>query len=72
MAITLELMAIIMDFNDRTHKTINFKKRKAMDDFKRNLIALNWHIHCGMTRLNRSNNGLLAQELVSGQQTSKY
>ena len=31
-----------------------------------------WHIHCGMTRLHRSNNGLLAQELVSGQQTSKY
>ena len=25
-----------------------------------------WHIHCGMTRLHRSNNGLLAQELVSG------
>ena len=31
-----------------------------------------WHIHCGMTRLHRCNNGLLAQELVSGQQTSKY
>ena len=31
-----------------------------------------WHIHCGMSRLHRSNNGLLAQELVSGQQTSKY
>ena len=31
-----------------------------------------WHIYCGMTRLHRSNNGLLAQELVSGQQTSKY
>ena len=31
-----------------------------------------WHIHCGMTRLHRSNNGLLAQELVAGQQTSKY
>ena len=30
-----------------------------------------WHIHFGMTRLHRSNNGLLAQELVSGQQTSK-
>ena len=30
------------------------------------------HIHCGMTRLHRSNNGLLAQELASGQQTSKY
>ena len=29
-------------------------------------------MHCGMTRLHRSNNGLLAQELVSGQQTSKY
>ena len=31
-----------------------------------------WNIHCGMTRLHRSNNGLLAQELVLGQQTSKY
>ena len=31
-----------------------------------------WHIHCGMTRLHRSYNGLLAQELVSGQQTLKY
>ena len=31
-----------------------------------------WHIHYGMTRLHRSNNGLLAQELVSGQETSKY
>ena len=31
-----------------------------------------WHIHCGMTMLHRSNNGLLAQEVVSGQQTSKY
>ena len=31
-----------------------------------------WHIHCCMTRLHRSNKGLLAQELVSGQQISKY
>ena len=31
-----------------------------------------WHIYCGMTSLHRSNNGLLAKELVSGQQTSKY
>ena len=31
-----------------------------------------WHIHCGMTMLHRRYNGLLAQELVSGQQTSKY
>ena len=38
MAITAELMAIIMNINDRTHKTINFKKRKVMDDFNRNLI----------------------------------
>ena len=37
-----------------------------------NKINDTWHIHCGMTRLHRSNNGLLAQELVSGQQTSKY
>ena len=29
-----------------------------------------WHIHCFMTRLHRGNNDLLAQELVSGQQTS--
>ena len=38
MAATAELMAIIMNINDRTHKTINFKKRKVMDDFNRNLI----------------------------------
>ena len=38
MAITAELMAIIMNINDQTHKTINFKKRKVMDDFNRNLI----------------------------------
>ena len=38
MAITTELMAIIMNINDLTHKTINFKKRKVMDDFDRNLI----------------------------------
>ena len=38
MAVTAELMAIIMNINDRTHKTINFKKRKVMDDFNRNLI----------------------------------
>ena len=25
-----------------------------------------WHIHCGMNRLHRGNNGLLAQELVCG------
>ena len=31
-----------------------------------------WHIHCGMTSLLRRNNGLLEQELVSGQNTSKY
>ena len=28
-----------------------------------------WHKYCAMTSLHRSNNGLLAQELVSGQQT---
>ena len=39
MAVTAELMAIIMNINDRTHKTINFKKRKVMDDFNRNLIT---------------------------------
>ena len=38
MAVTAELMAIIMNINDQTHKTINFKKRKVMDDFNRNLI----------------------------------
>ena len=38
MAITAELMAIIMNINGLTHKTINFKKRKVMDDFNRNLI----------------------------------
>ena len=38
MAITAELMAIIMNINDQTHRTINFKKRKVMDDFNRNLI----------------------------------
>ena len=38
MAITTELMAIIMNIDDLTHKTINFKKRKVMDDFNRNLI----------------------------------
>ena len=38
MAVTAELMAIIMNINDRKHKTINFKKRKVMDDFNRNLI----------------------------------
>ena len=31
-------MAIIMNINGLTHKTINFKKRKVMDDFNRNLI----------------------------------
>ena len=31
-----------------------------------------WQIHSGMIRLHRSHNGLLAKELVSGQQTSKY
>ena len=31
-----------------------------------------WHTHCGMTSLHRSDNGVLAQELVSGQQTSNY
>ena len=36
--LTAELMAIIMNIKDRTHKTINFKKRKVMDDFNRNLI----------------------------------
>ena len=29
MAVTAELMVIIMNINDRTHKTINFKKRKV-------------------------------------------
>ena len=38
MAVTAELMAIIMNINDRTHKTINFKKLKVMDDINRNLI----------------------------------
>ena len=38
MAITAELMAILMNINDLTHKTINSKKRKVMDDFNRNLI----------------------------------
>ena len=39
MAVTTELMAIIMSINDRTHKTINFMKLKVMDDFfYRNLI----------------------------------
>ena len=38
MAITAELMAIMMNINDLTHKTINSKKRKVMDDFNRNLI----------------------------------
>ena len=38
MAITSELMAILMNINDQTHRTINFKKRKVMDDFYRNLI----------------------------------
>ena len=38
MAITAELMAIIMNINDLTHKTINSKKRKVMADFNRNLI----------------------------------
>ena len=38
MAVTAELMAIIMNINGLTHKTINFKKRKVMDDFNRNLI----------------------------------
>ena len=38
MAVTAELMAIIMNINDRTLKTINFKKQKVMDDFNRNLI----------------------------------
>ena len=38
MAITAELMAIIMNINDQTHITINLKKRKVMDDFNRNLI----------------------------------
>ena len=31
-----------------------------------------WQRHCGMTSLYISYNGLLAQELVSGQQTSKH
>ena len=32
-------MAIIMNINDLTHKTIKtIKKRKVMDDFNRNLI----------------------------------
>ena len=38
MAITAELMAIITNINDRTHKTINFKIRKVMNDFNRTLI----------------------------------
>ena len=38
MAITAESMVIIMNINGLTHKTINFKKRKVMDDFNRNLI----------------------------------
>ena len=31
-----------------------------------------WHRVFGMTSLHSSNNGLVAQELVSGQQTSKH
>ena len=31
-----------------------------------------WHRHLGMSYLHRSNNSLLAQELVLGQQTSKH
>ena len=38
MAVTAELMAIIMNINDRTHKAINFKNKKLRDDFNRNLI----------------------------------
>ena len=30
-------------------------------------VTWSYQMHCGMTRLHRSNNGLLAQELVSGQ-----
>ena len=36
-------------------------------DPKPALVPATWHIHCGMTSLHRSNNGLLAHELVSGQ-----
>ena len=54
--------------------THDFKYNKVPLFAKRTSFNLNktWHMHCGMTRLHRSNNGLLAQELVSGQQTSKY
>ena len=38
MAIITELMVMIMKIIDLTHKTINFKKQKVMDDFNRNLI----------------------------------
>ena len=38
MAVTAELMAIKMNINGLTQKTITFKKRKVMDDFNRNLI----------------------------------
>ena len=38
MAITNELMTINMKINDQIHKTINFKKRKVIDNVNRNLI----------------------------------
>ena len=38
MAITTELMVIYMKINGLTHKIINFKNRKVMDDFNSNLI----------------------------------
>ena len=38
MAITTELMVIIMKINGLTHKIISFKKQKVMDDFNKNLI----------------------------------
>ena len=38
MAITTELMVNNMKNNGLTHKAINFKKRKVMDDFYRNLV----------------------------------
>ena len=38
MAITTEIM-VIMKINGLTHKIINFKKRKVMDHFYRNVIA---------------------------------
>ena len=50
MAITIELITINMKINDLIHKTINFKKRKVIDNVNRNsiindiLMAFLWNI----------------------------